>query len=344
MRQGQNPAKMGLPAYQPKRLGILLLVYIPNQDGFFAESLEIFRYQVASLHRNTPVEFNLFVFDNGSCAEVQEAMRAMQSEGLIDWLTLSSHNMGKAGALNWAIKAMPNELICYSDGDVYFRSGWFEKSLGILEAFPKVGMVTSQPCFFDSLDGKGQAHLALSESAIFELSDCLSNPDAAEEYVRSIGDKLELHTRYSQHHWQVAKNKDVGVDAIVGASPFQFIGYKAMLEQITPLSNATAMKGDRQIFIRMEQLGFLQLSTREAFVYHMGNKLDETAVREIQRDRLGEILAKPVPELNPSQNQASSSKRFALRMLHRFGQISFFKRMIQRIYNLLFEYLAQVKR
>jgi hypothetical protein len=252
--------------------------------------------------------------------------------------------MGKAGALNWAFRAMPNELICYSDGDVYFRPGWYEKSLSVLEAFPNVGMVTSQPCFFDSLDRNGKAHLALGQLPQFELSERPANPDAIEEYVRSIGNKLDIHARFSQHHWQIATNKNVGVEAIVGASPFQFIGYKTMLEQITPLSTATAMKGDRQIFIRMEQLGFLQLSTPQAYVYHMGNELDETVVREIQRDGLNDISGKLALQANSSQSQSSSAKRLILGIMNQIGHIPFFKKMIQRLYNLLFEYLAQVKK
>jgi len=44
MRHGQNPAKMGIKAYQPKRLGVALLSYIPNQEGFFNQSLEVFKY------------------------------------------------------------------------------------------------------------------------------------------------------------------------------------------------------------------------------------------------------------------------------------------------------------
>ena len=53
MRKGQNPAKMGLPAYQPERLGILLVVYIPTQTGYFTDSLKILEYQIASIHKNT---------------------------------------------------------------------------------------------------------------------------------------------------------------------------------------------------------------------------------------------------------------------------------------------------
>ena len=62
MRVGINPAKAGLPAYTPQRLGVALIVYIPVLEGYFHNSLEIFRYQLASLRASTVQEFDLLVF------------------------------------------------------------------------------------------------------------------------------------------------------------------------------------------------------------------------------------------------------------------------------------------
>jgi glycosyltransferase involved in cell wall biosynthesis len=152
MRKGNNPAKLGLPAYQPKRLGLALLSYIPSQSGYFAQSLEVLRYQIASIYHSTK-EFDLLVFDNGSSPEVQDELRKLQSEGYIHFLVLSRFNIGKTGALNWILAALPNEFIGFSDGDVLFRPGWFEKSLEILQAFPTAGLVSVQPCLFDVLKG-----------------------------------------------------------------------------------------------------------------------------------------------------------------------------------------------
>jgi len=67
MRLGQNPSKDKLPAYQPARLGIALLSYIPSMAGYFEHSLEIIRYQIASIRHSTGMDFDLLVFDNGSC-------------------------------------------------------------------------------------------------------------------------------------------------------------------------------------------------------------------------------------------------------------------------------------
>jgi glycosyltransferase involved in cell wall biosynthesis len=168
MRQGQNPAKMGLKAYQSKRLGVALLSYIPNQEGFFKNSLEILKYQIASIHAATS-DFDLLVFDNGSCSEVREELLRLHTSGLIHTLFLSQFNIGKVGAINWLLSAMPNDWICYSDGDIFFRPGWLENSLAIFDAFSSAGLVFAQPTLFDTLRGTGQAYNQLKADARYRL-------------------------------------------------------------------------------------------------------------------------------------------------------------------------------
>jgi glycosyltransferase involved in cell wall biosynthesis len=346
MRRGQNPAKNGLQAYQPAHLGVLLVIYIPTMSGYFTDSLDIFKVQLASLHQNTPHDFDLLVFDNGSCQGVRDTLRNLQSDGLIDWLTFSRHNLGKTGALNWGIRAMPNELICYSDGDVYFRPGWYDQSLNILDTFPRVGMVTAQPCYFDSLAGKGQAHLALSKTTQFEISTRLADPIATKEYVRSIGDKPELRTRYQEHMWQIVRNPITGVDAVIGASHFQFLAYKTLLDQITPFPANYGLNRDDdfQIIARIDQLGFLQLSTVKPYVYHMGNQMEETTLEEIQRDRMKDVLKNHlVVSARTNRNQITPVKKTAFWLIHQMARIPFCKYILQRFYNLLFEYYAREK-
>ena len=57
------------------------------------------------------------------------------------------------GVINWILGGVPNELICFADSDVLFRPGWFEHSLAILDAYPKAGLISAQPCLDDVLHG-----------------------------------------------------------------------------------------------------------------------------------------------------------------------------------------------
>ena len=61
MRTGQNPSKTGIPAYEPKQLGVALLVYIPFLKGYFQHSLDILKYQIASLYEHTKQQFDLVI-------------------------------------------------------------------------------------------------------------------------------------------------------------------------------------------------------------------------------------------------------------------------------------------
>jgi glycosyltransferase involved in cell wall biosynthesis len=345
MRQGQNPAKMGLAAYQPKRLGLALLSYIPAQEGYFAHSLEVLRYQIASIHCST-TEFDLLVFDNGSCAEVQEELRHLQSEGFIHFLMLSQYNNGKTGALNWILAALPNDFIGFSDGDVLFRPGWLEKSLEILRAFPTAGLVSVQPCMFDVLKSEGQAQHTLENHPCYQLSSCLLDPVVVEEYGRGVGLEAQKIEALKQKPVQVVDEIKSGVRAVIGTSHMQFILPRAVAQRILPLPSSHALfrQETRTINTHIDQLGLVQLTSLEAYVYHMGNQLDGTTMDEIQRLNLDKILqGSPSIQPAPSQIHVNPSKKFALHILNRLARIPIIKKSLQRLYNFLFEYYAQLK-
>jgi glycosyltransferase involved in cell wall biosynthesis len=345
MRQGQNPAKMGLSAYQPKRLGLALLSYIPSRAGYFAQSLEVLRYQIASIHHTTK-EFDLLVFDNGSSPEVQEELRNLQTEGFIHFLMLSRFNIGKTGALNWILAALPNEFIGFSDGDVLFRPGWLEKSLEILQAFPTAGLVSVQPCLFDVLKSEGQAHHTLEKDPRYRLSSCLPDPGVVEEYGRGVGLEAQSIEELKQKPVQVVEENKTGVRALIGQSHMQFILPRAVARRIRPLpaSHALFREETKKINAYIDELGLVQLTSQEAYVYHMGNRLDETTLDEIHRMNLDAILQRsPGIHYTPSQPQGLPYKKRAMQVLGRLAHIPLLKKTLQRFYNFLFEYYAQEK-
>ena len=142
-----NPAKSGVKAYQPRRLGIATLVYIPVQEGYFDQSLEIFKIHLASVRQYTSEPFDYLVFDNGSCPEVKRELEKLHEQGLIESLVLSEHNLGKTGALNLILAGMPNEWICFTNSDMLFREGWLDVSWKINDSYPDCGMIGAQIIF-----------------------------------------------------------------------------------------------------------------------------------------------------------------------------------------------------
>lgn len=118
-----NPGRGKKSDYLPARVTVAVLTYIPNQAGYFQDRLEITRTCIHSILANTSIPFDLMVFDNGSCPEAVEMLRAMRMAGQIDFLLLSSLNIGKIGALKMIFAAAPGEIIAYSDDDVFFLPG-----------------------------------------------------------------------------------------------------------------------------------------------------------------------------------------------------------------------------
>ncbi len=337
---------MGLPAYDPKRLGMVILTYIPSRQGYFAQSLEILKVQIASIHRTTR-EFDLMVFDNGSCMEVKQELQHLQVDGLIHFLILSRFNLGKTGALNWILAGLQNELIGYADGDVLFRPGWFEKSLEILQAFPSAGMISAQPCFFDALRGKGQAHLALKqEGDRYKITHETLDPSAMEEYGHGIGLSLKEIEDLKKTSNQVIQENKSGVRAVIGASHMQFIMPRQVARRVIPLPATFALspKEDMVLNTNIDQAGFLHLSTLKPYVHHMGNHLDQAFTEEIQQMELSSIFENPLSRqaVNISMD-IGKSQRSAVRFLNTMSRLPFMKKTLQRLYNLLFYYYSQLK-
>ncbi|HVN56300.1 MAG TPA: glycosyltransferase family A protein [Anaerolineaceae bacterium] len=339
MRKGQNPAKLGIPAYQPHRLGVAVLSFIPTLEGYFADSLAILKVQIESLRASTPGDFDLFVFDNGSCAAVQAELQALLQAGRIDWLLASRHNLGKTGALNWIFGAMPNEWIVYADSDVLFRRGWLEASLKIREAFPAAGMISAQPAFFDVLHGEGTAHRQLAGEPGNRLGERKLPAAVVNEYCQGIGAPPERAEGLREQPVPVVSKADGSVEAVVGATHMQFLIERELARQILPLpaTRGLASEEDRALDERIDRAGRLHLSTLEPLVYHMGNRLDEDLAAEIQRD-LGGAME---PGREARKSEVPAGDRGWLKLFESLSRFRPFQKRLQRIYHLLFEYYAQ---
>jgi len=337
MRKGQNPAKDKLPAYQPTRLGVALLTYIPSPAGYYQHALEIVKYQVASLRATTGSDFDLLVFDNGSCAEALAGLERLHAAGWVDFLVASRHNLGKIGALNWVLSGMPNELICYADSDVLFRPGWYEASLRILEAFPGPGMVSAQPCMDDVLRGAGTAQRVLEDDPRFAVESRRLDPQVVEEYALGVGLSPERVAQLQRAEVRVVTAREAGVQAVLGATHMQFIMPRAVAQKVVPLpvTYGLGRQEDHNFDLQVDRAGALHLSTLQAYVWHMGNVPDEKTLAEVRGLGLEEVLAGPARRKTPGR------KNLFLRSLRRMARLPLLRSLVYRLYNLLFELYAQ---
>ena len=273
MRKGQNPAKFVRSVAQPQRITIAVLNYIPFISGFYAQTLDILKLCLGSIWENSDLPYDLLVFDNGSCQEAIDFLTAAQDEGKIQYLILSEKNMGKGGAWNIMLQAAPGEIIAYTDNDAFFYPGWLSTSVQILEGFPNVGMVTSRP-FRTNLD--------LCSSTMKWVQD---NPEVIVEHGQyipweefrafdmSLGQpEEEVRQRFETTEDIRLTYNDLTVQ--VGASHWQFLSYKSVIQQFLPFDMDRPMGQVKQLDQRVNDQGYLRLMPVKFLAQNMSNRTD----------------------------------------------------------------------
>lgn len=273
MRIGQNPAKTIGQVARPKRVTVCVVTYIPFLSGYYAQGLDVLKASLTSLLQKTSEQFDLLIFDNGSCLEVRDYLQAEHATGKIQYLLLSDKNLGKGGAWNFIFSAAPGDVVAYADGDIYYKAGWLSKSLEILETYPNVGMVTGRP-----LRSKEQyyshtlAWAEQTESVDLEKGDFITW-EVFNEHAVSCG-VVEEQSREWFHESADYRLTYDGISAFAGAAHFQFVAKKQVLQSLLPFEMEKPMGQVRALDDALNEQGHLRLMTTRPYVMHMGNTLN----------------------------------------------------------------------
>lgn len=291
-RLGTNPSRGKTLDFIPPRITVAVLVYEPNQLGYFQHRLEVTRLTINSIIRNTEKPFELLVFDNGSCEDMVSHLKSLHESGQIDTLVLSRQNIGKLNAL-WRIAHLAQgEVIAYTDDDVYHLPGWLPAHLEILDTYPNVGAVTG---FYIKQRVAMSSEKTLEWVAQEEAANNLTVERGQlipkkweEEYMDNSGRTLE---RYQS---EVAGLEDVVVDfkglkAWVSAHHFQVLTPKKV--QIEVLSEMLEEGWSDQMMGRMVEMddrmdakGYLRLTTYAQTMRLLGNTIDDEVKALAARD------------------------------------------------------------
>lgn len=277
-----NPGRGKKSDYQPARVTVAVLTYIPNQVGYFQDRLEVTRTCIQSILANTSVPYDLMVFDNGSCPEAVELLRELRMAGQIDFLLLSARNIGKIGALKMIFAMAPGEIIAYNDDDVFFLPGWLERHLEVIDTYPNVGAVTGMYI---------KPHMKEGVSATLKYAE---SPDVHSEKGNLIDRDLEQHyvdqtgRTWERYQEEIDGLEDVlltykGVTAFASAGHYQMTVPRSAILRALPANWSGNLMGQmRNLDIAIDELGLLRLCTTPPTIRLLGNQIDEQSASELR--------------------------------------------------------------
>ena len=335
MRQGKNPYKNEI-AYHPKKVTIAVLVFIPVMEGYHKDRFEIFKVCLSSILHHTHTEFDLLVFDNGSCSEVQAYLQDLRAKNVIQYLVQMSENVGILNAYNMIFSMAPGEYIAYSDDDMFFYPGWLETELAIAEEFTPIGMVSGLPTWQNFGFATDSVFKLIEASGNIEVEQTKGWPaDWTEKYCRSIGRPVEEFIDQCADK-DVVKLSRNNVSAFVTGTHCQFLVKKENLATILPINTTdnTAMKNVARFDEKLDRAGFLRLSTDTPLVWHMGNVLEEKDWQEISEYNIngGEVHAVSKQEIEHDT------------FVDRLVNTSLGRRVVLKFYGILFELSKRIKK
>ena len=311
MRKGQNPAKQLTSVDKPQRVTAAVLNHIPFLDGFYKDMLKVLELSLSTLRANAGMPFDLLVYDNGSCDTARDYLIAEFEKGNIQTLILSDRNMGKGGAWNVMLQAAPGEIIAYADNDVLYHPGWLVESVNLLEHFPNVGMVTSRP-----FHTKPELYSACVDWAASTTGTALErghfiNPQWVREFWLSVGrSDEEINADLLEDDVKLTYN---GMSAYCGASHWQFLAWKKVLQQFLPIDLSRPLGQVLKLDEMINQHGYLRLMTTEPFTMNLSNSIE---------------TASPQPAKAASHRQP---------LFQRLADLPVVRSLLMRIYNGIFK-------
>jgi hypothetical protein len=289
MRIGHNPARFIEKVDQPAEITVAVVNCIPFISGYYEQSLDVLKNVIDSLNatRDEIHPFDVMLFDNHSCVEVRQYLKEASDQGRIQYLVLSDTNIGKIGAWNYMFGAAQGEYIVFSDGDIFFRSGWLSASLELFEAFPRVGMVTARPLRTPMEYSSATLEWAKQAGGLEEGR--FLDWETFWEHVESLGHDEEKARQdfVSGSEYRVTHG---GRTAFIGATHFQFMAQRAVLQKVIPLPSEQPMRGERALDIAINNMGLLRLTTEKPLVVHMGNIPPASDLKPISVPRRKSLL------------------------------------------------------
>jgi hypothetical protein len=285
MRIGSNPAKFDNTIQSIAYHRVIIPVYIPNHDGYFAQQFEIFKLCLESLLATIHPKTRITIYINGCIADVsQYIMQKYDANLAIDQVFTSDVNMGKINAILASSKGNVEPLITITDADVLFKHGWQQETELLMNAFPEAGMVAPVP------SSKGLRYhtannwlysLIRGKATLEKVAD----PLALKRFDDSLGTEVSFYNELQLNHYVTISNPE-GIKGAFGCGHFVVTMRREVFDKGSNNPAFVKIQGGVEakfIDIPNEKLGFMRLSTLKNYAYHMGNTLENWIEEEFKQ-------------------------------------------------------------
>lgn len=283
MRIGFNPAKENKEITLENYHRVIVPVYIPNFEGYFANLFEVFKLCIDSLLVTSHNKTRITIYNNNCHPDVKAYIDQKYHENvLIDQVFHSKENLGKINAILAAAKGNLEPLITITDADVLFKNGWQQAVEETFIAFPQAGMVAPVPSskVYKMFTSNNWFYGFFKGKLAFEN---VIDPQDMHRFDVSLGKEELMYKAIHLDKYLVLSNKKG--KAVMGCGHF-----------VATLKREVFDKGPNEpAFIKIvggvenkfidqpnEDLGCLRLATKGNYAYHMGNQIEDWMQEEFK--------------------------------------------------------------
>jgi len=266
MRVGFNPHKDKPLEKVAFNHQVIIPVFIPNLEGYYADGLKILKLCLDSLFATVHSKTFVTIVNNGSDTKVVEYLDSLFNEGKIHEL-IHTTNIGKVNAILKGLAGNNIELVTIADSDVLFLSNWQQETNKVYAAIPKAGVVGIVPqyrTFMTRCENILWSNLFHKNLKFLPVK----NPEALEHFYKSVGwDDIMKY-----HHDIALGYESNGVKTYLGSGHFVATYKKDMFDEIVTFIGFK-MGGLSEDYLDQCPLkkDYWRLTTYDNFAYHMGN-------------------------------------------------------------------------
>jgi len=274
MRLGTNPQKREKKITMVTHHRIVIVVYIPNEEGFYEKSLEVFKTCLDSLIATINSKAAITVVNNGSFDKVSALLDLYLKQKKIDTLISHTTNIGKIDAQIGAARASREKYITLTDADILFVKGWQEKVEEVFAVFNNVGSVSPIPVRTGVF---AYTSSVLKQVLLKKLKfKYLSIPENFHDYNRFLESiNWDLDTN-ENNKWPVIEKN--GTKAVIGSAHQVLTIDRDILFTSSPSNPSLTLVGGNSehnyVDVPIDKSGKLRLSTFNNFAFHMGNNVE----------------------------------------------------------------------